>query len=225
MKFIEIYQKNHNKFFDNIILKKRLEMINIVNQLIIKNDILDVLDIGTTSDNKNLSSNFVIKHLENAKIFKSISNQKISSNLFKKKLQKSITEDLTLEEIDSFSSDLVISNATIEHVGSFQNQKKMIENMIKLSKKMIIIITPNRYHPIEFHTKLPLIHWLNKKLHRQILEIINFSFLAKESNLNLLSKKDFEKLAENQNINYTFQYIKFLLFKSNLIFIGKKIVN
>lgn len=225
MKYIEIYSKNHNKFFDNIILKKRIEMINIVNQLIIKNEVLDVLDIGTTSDDKNLSSNFIIKNLKNVKIFNSISNQKISSNFFNKKLQKSITDELTQEEVDSFSSDLVISNATIEHVGSFQNQKKMMENMIKLSKKMIIIITPNRYHPIEFHTKLPFIHWLNKKFHRKILEIINFSFLAKEANLNLLSKKDFEKLSENQNINFKFQYVKYLMFRSNIIFIGKKNIN
>ena len=31
----------------------------------------------------------------------------------------------------------------------------MVENMINLSKRYIIITTPNKFHPIEFHTKLP----------------------------------------------------------------------
>ena len=35
-----------------------------------------------------------------------------------------------------FSSDIIISNATIEHVGKTANQIKMISNIIKLSKKI-----------------------------------------------------------------------------------------
>ena len=67
---------------------------------------------------------------------------------------KSITEDLGDKELKSFRSDLVISSAVIEHVGSFDNQRKMIQNMIRLSKKYIVLTTPNKFHPIEFHTKL-----------------------------------------------------------------------
>ena len=29
--------------------------------------------------------------------------------------------------------------------------------------KKKFITTPNRFYPIEFHTKLPLIHWIQKK--------------------------------------------------------------
>ena len=66
----------------------------------------------------------------------------------------------------------------------------MIDNMIKFSKKLIIIITPNKFHPIEFHTKIPFIHWLPKKIYKKILKILNLSFYSKEENLNLLSKSD-----------------------------------
>ena len=34
--------------------------------------------------------------------------------------------------------------------------------MISLSKDYVVISTPNRFYPIEFHTKLPLLHWLPK---------------------------------------------------------------
>ena len=219
----KIYSSNHLKIFDKIITKKRLQIVDIINDQIILNNINEVLDIGTTNDTKNKSSNFIVKNLKNIKNFYSISDQLITSSFFKKTLQKSITENFSEYEIENLKSDLVVSNATIEHVGNYDNQKAMINNMIKLSKKMIIISTPNRYHPLEFHTKIPFIHWLPKNIHRKILKNIKLTFFSKEENLNLLSKSDFNSLIENEKVKSEFKYIKFLFFKSNLIFIGKKI--
>ena len=59
----------------------------------------------------------------------------------------------------------------------------MIENIIKLTKKIFVIITPNRYYPIELHTKIPLLHWFPKSIYRKILKILGMSFYAHEENL------------------------------------------
>ena len=222
MKNKVIYSHNHFKFIENIVLKKRYEIIDIIKKQIALNKINDVLDIGTTSDKQHVSSNLIVKNLNNASEFHSISDQKITSPFFKKILQKSIVENFSEEEIKKFTSDLVISSATIEHVGNYNNQRIMLKNMIKLSKNIIIITTPNRFHPVEFHTKIPLIHWLPKTIHRKILKILNLSFYSREENLNLLSKSDFIQLAKDENITYEFKYIWVLGFISNLIFIGKK---
>ena len=218
----KIYSSNHLKIFDKIVTKKRLEIVDIINNQIILNNINDVLDIGTTSDTENKSSNFIIKNLKNIKNFNSISNQLITSSFFKKKLQKSIIKNFSEYEIENFKSDLVVSNATIEHVGNYNNQKAMVSNMIKLSKKMVIISNPYRYHPLEFHTKIPFIHWLPKKIHRKILKNFNLTFYSKEENLNLLSESDLSSFIENEKITSEFRYIKFLFLRSNLIFILKK---
>ena len=69
---------------------------------------------------------------------------------------------------------MVISSATIEHVGSYDNQFKMIENIMKLTNKYFFITTPNRFFPIDFHTKIPFLHLLPKKIHRKILKIYKF---------------------------------------------------
>ncbi len=218
----QIYSTNHNSFFDKIITKKRLEIIYLLNYYFKDQTFEDALDIGTTNDTSK-SSNFIIKNLKNIKSYKSISNQRINSQFFSKNLTKSITEDLTDKEIEDFKSELVISNATIEHVGNFENQINMCKNIIKLSKKYFVISTPNRFHPIEFHTKLPLIHWLNKNLHRKILKILKLNFLSKEENLNLLSQKDLVLIMKKLNFNkYEIKKIKFLTFSSNLILIGSK---
>ena len=217
-----IYSHNHFKFFENILLKKRYEIIDTIKEQITLNKINDVLDVGTTSDEQNISSNLIVKNLNNASEFHSISDQKITSSFFKKILQKSITVNFSEEELEKFRSDLVVSSATIEHVGNYNNQKMMLTNMVKLSKKIIIITTPNKFHPFEFHTKIPFIHWLPKTIHRKILKFLNLSFYSREENLNLLSKSDFIQLAKDENISYEFKYIRLLGFISNLIFIGKK---
>ena len=222
MKNNVIYSHNHFKFFENIILKKRYEIIDIIKEKITLNKINTVLDIGTTSDDQNISSNLIVKNLNNISEFRSISDQKITSPFFKKMLQKSITDDFSEEEVERFKSDLVLSSATIEHVGNYNNQKMMLANMVRLSKKIIIITTPNRFHPVDFHTKIPIIHWLPKSIHRKILKFLNLSFYSREENLNLLSKSDFIQLAKDENITYEFKYIRLLGFISNLIFIGRK---
>tara|TARA_B110000503_G_C7139664_1_gene410353 strand:+ start:39 stop:713 length:675 start_codon:yes stop_codon:yes gene_type:complete len=217
-----IYAINHYNFFDKIVLKKRLEISNIINNIIKDLQIYDALDIGTTSDDKNVSSNTVIKNIKNIEKFKCICDQMVTSNFFSKILKKSITEEFSENELYKFSSDLVISNATIEHVGGVLNQKKMIENIIKLTKKIFVITTPNRFHPIEFHTKIPLIHWFPKSIYRKILKFLGLSFYANEENLNLLTVDELKKILDSQKIVYEIKFLKLFFFKSNIIIIGKK---
>jgi len=218
----KIYAINHYNFLDKIVLKKRLEISNIINNIIKDLQVYDALDIGTTSDDKNVSSNTVIKNIKNIEKFKCISDQMVTSNFFSKILKKSITEEFSENELYKFSSDLVVSNATIEHVGGVLNQKKMIQNIIKLTKKIFVITTPNRFYPIELHTKIPLIHWFPKSIYRKILKFLGLSFYANEENLNLLTVDELKKILNSEKITYEIKFLKLFFFKSNIIIIGKK---
>jgi hypothetical protein len=218
----KLYINKHTPFIDRIIYLNRIKIVKIIHNYLKDEKLNSILDVGTTND-KNKSSNILIKKLKFFNEYKSISNQRITDNFFKKKITKSITENLSKKEIQNLKSDVVLSNATIEHTGSTKKQIKMCENIIKLSKKYFIIITPNRLHPLEFHTKIPLIHWMPKKLHRKILNFFKFDFLSKEQNLNLLTKNDLIDFMEKlRHKKYFLFHIRFLLFKSNIILIGKK---
>ncbi len=223
MRKIYIHSKQ-SKTIENIVNNKRKEIAYIINDYFKYQIFKDALDVGTTSDNNYKHSNYIIKNLKNIKIFKSLSNQKIKSNFFFYVLCKSITKKFSKYEIKKLSSDIVISNATIEHVGNTSNQVKMISNIILLTKKKFVICTPNRFHPIDFHTKIPIIHWLPKKIHRKILFLLGYNFFALEKNLNLLSLKDIKSILNNFNqIKYEIKKIKFLGFTSNYIIFGHKI--
>ena len=119
--------------------------------------------------------------------------------------------------------DIVHTNATIEHVGSYQNQISLIRETVRVSKKYVFIQTPNRFYPIDFHTTLPLIHWLPKNLHRKILKFLGLNFYASEENLNLLSENDLKNICDELNLK-KFKIIRHKLFflTSNLILIIEK---
>ena len=55
---------------------------------------------------------------------------------------------------------------------------KCVAILLNLSKKYFIIMTPNRFHPLEFHTKIPIIHWLPKKIHRKILKFLGLKIFC-----------------------------------------------
>ena len=218
-----LYIQFETSFFDKIINKKRIEMIDLIKNNIKISKIKDLLDIGTTKDSSAGSSNIFCKMLDKIKIHKSISNQKIKNKRFKYCLKKSITSKFSKEIINIFKSDLVVSSATIEHVGSLKNQITKVSNMISLSKEYVVISTPNRFYPIELHTKLPLLHWLPKTLFRKILLLLNMNYFADEKNMNLLSKSDLKKILNifSQKIDYKIYNIYFLGFVSNFLVICK----
>ncbi len=219
-----IYGINHYSYFDKIVVKKRTEIINLIKANINIDSINSCLDIGTTEDFDNSSSNMIIKNFSKIKIKKSISNQNINSNFFNSTLKKSITDIFDNKDLENFKSDLVIASATIEHVGSFSNQLKMFDNIINLSKNCFVITTPNRFYPIDFHTKIPFIHWLPKNLHRFILRTVGIKYFSNEENLNLLTKKDIINIIKKdkyRNIKFSIETIKLMGIVSNFIIIGR----
>lgn len=220
----KIYVINHYKFFENLIVKKRLEISNFIKNILKKITVENILDIGTTENKSYHSSNIIVKNLNIKCEYRSLSNQIIVDNFFKVKIKKSIVSKFSYKEIKDYSSDVVLSNATIEHVGSRKKQKLMIQNIANLTKKIFIISTPNKNFPIEFHTKIPIIHLFPKKIYNFILRKIGLGFFADTNNLNLLSYKNLKNLSKSISKDYfiNFFFINFFFLRSNIIMVGIK---
>ncbi|HEX7635567.1 MAG TPA: methyltransferase domain-containing protein [Noviherbaspirillum sp.] len=91
--------------------------------------------------------------------------------------------------------DWVFCNEVIERVGSFERQYGLLKELARVSRKGVFVATPNRLHPLEFNTGLPLIHWLPAPWWRRMLKCLGKSAWASESALNLLDAKELYKLA------------------------------
>ena len=70
-----------------------------------------------------------------------------------------------MREFKDQEFEVVFSNAVIEHVGNFEQQRKMAEEVRRVGKRYIVQ-TPNRYFPIEPHVLIPFFQFfpLNLKV-------------------------------------------------------------
>jgi Methyltransferase domain len=89
--------------------------------------------------------------------------------------------------------DIAVSNAVLEHVGSFENQAFFISELCRIAQRVFLSV-PNRFFPIEHHTALPLVHYVDG-LFRMACRITNKSEWAQDENLILMTRKRLWRLA------------------------------
>lgn len=75
------------------------------------------------------------------------------------------------------SFDLCWSNAVIEHVGNRERQVLFLQEIQRVAKNAYIT-TPNRFFPVEVHTRTPLLHFLPKPVFERYLHLVGKSWAA-----------------------------------------------
>jgi SAM-dependent methyltransferase len=118
--------------------------------------------------------------------------------------------------------DVGFSNAVIEHVGARANQTQFLRELIRVSRRCFIA-TPNRWFPVELHTRLPFVHWLPAPLFRRLIAALGFGFYAQEENLNLMSESDLRAMLPSipgMKVRTAKNY--FLGFPSNIMMVVEK---
>ena len=118
--------------------------------------------------------------------------------------------------------DVGFSSAVLEHVGSAAQQCFSLQELLRTCRS-VFLTTPDRAFPIEVHTFLPVVHWLPKRLHRQLLGRLGYAYWAAEANLNLLTRRELEQLvtaalrATDRAARWSISRHRLLGFSSNLI--------
>ena len=112
--------------------------------------------------------------------------------------------------------DVCWSNAVIEHVGSHEKQLGFLKEIKRVSRRAFIT-TPNRYFPIEPHTRTPLLHYLPKKLFESFLRAIGKKW-ATGDYMNLLGIKEICGLLKGADIK-NYRIMRNKLFGATLDFV------
>ncbi len=211
-----------NNLINKIIKKNREKIFQIFEEHIEYNKKSKILDVGTTPILEP-HENMIFYQYRFKNQITGFSNQ--NCDILKKRFRKNkfLIGNAKSMRIKNSSYDIVHCSATIEHVGSFVNQTKLVSELFRVAKKYVFITTPNRNFPIELHTRIPLIHLLPIKIFRWILKLFNLTFFSKEENLNLLNTKDLLKICKKNKIkNFKIFYNKLFFLNSNIILILKK---
>jgi ubiquinone/menaquinone biosynthesis C-methylase UbiE len=121
------------------------------------------------------------------------------------------------------SFDYVHSSAVLEHVGQQRKQAQFLREIWRVARKGVFVTTPNRGFPVEFHTVLPLLHWLPMPLYRKALTAIGKEFFAAEENLNLLSRRSLAQVAQLAGLkSIRVSSVSLLGWPTNLLLISHK---
>jgi Methyltransferase domain len=154
-----------------------------------------LLDVGVTSDRSYACSNYLEAWYPHKARITAVG---LDDSAFLQSLYPGLTfvraDGLNLP-FDNRSFDMVHSSAVLEHVGSFANQVRFVAECARVARKAVFLTTPNRWFPIEFHTCLPLVHWLSKPTFRSLMCYTGREFFADEANLNLMSSAELRKAA------------------------------
>ncbi|MDR2115347.1 MAG: class I SAM-dependent methyltransferase [Planctomycetaceae bacterium] len=189
----------------------RIEMFRKLERLVDFETLEQVLDVGVTTERERKETNIFEELYPFKNQVTALSPQDASWLEEDWQGMKYVHGNGCEMPFDDNQFDLVVSFAVIEHVGSQENQKRFLAECFRVAKKYVFIATPNRGYPIEFHTVLPLIHWLPKSIHRKILKHFRrYEFFAEESNLNLLSRNSLAQLCQELTIKtYQIHHIRF----------------
>lgn len=105
--------------------------------------------------------------------------------------------------------DIVFSNSVIEHVGTFESQKKMADEIIRVGKRYFVQ-TPNYFFPIEPHFLFPFFQFLPFSIRVWLVSHYNLGWFDKAHDINsahaivsgitLLKKKELRMLFPNARI-------------------------
>ncbi len=152
-------------------------------------------DVGVTSDQTYASSNYVEAWYPRKD---KITAAGIDDATFLERLYpglRFVRADGLALPFQNMAFDVVHSSAVLEHVGAFANQVRFIAECARIARKVAFLTTPNRWFPVEFHTSLPIMHWLPKATFRTVMRRTGREFFAEEANLNLMSPAELRTAA------------------------------
>jgi len=208
---------NLSKLSYNFVYQNRLRKYNLfINHLKPDSD-TKILDVGASDvealDYANLLEK-IYPHPENITALGIETYDKEFSRRYPR--VKTVTYNGGTFPFDDKEFEICHSSAVIEHVGGADKQKDFLNEICRVSKSSFIT-TPNRYFPLEVHTRVLFLHYLPKKIFD--------SFLTKKGKpwatgdyMNPLSLRDIRRLLaecgitsyeilKNKKLGFTIDFI------------------
>ena len=159
---------------------------------------LRVLDVGFCNQETVETDNFIEKHYPYPRMLTALGTE--APTIFRNRYPEvnCIQYDGTTFPFRNASFDVCWSNAVIEHVGDSAAQLRFLREISRVAQRAFVT-TPNKFFPIEVHTRTPLLHLLPKPVFESYLRRIGKAWATGEY-MNLLSLGDLRRLLHQAEI-------------------------
>lgn len=178
----------------NLSVKVRTDQFNFFEKVFKINSNARVLDVGVTSDETLKDSNMfekLYRYPEKLTVA-TIENPKKFNKIYPKIEAIKIVPHDRLPFKDNYF-DIVVSWATLEHVGDLKDQEFFLNEIMRVGKK-VFLTTPYRGCIYEPHSGFFFVHWLPLSVYRYLCRVTNKKFWSFVKNLNPLYVRDIFKM-------------------------------
>ena len=184
-----------------------------------------ILDVGVSSDRSYTSSNYLEAWYPHKHKITAVGTDDASFLETQYPGLRFINANGLDLPFENETFDVVHASAVLEHVGSFDNQVRLAKECVRVARKSVFLTTPNRWFPVEFHTVLPLVHWLPKTTFRAAMRGLGMAFFADEANLNLMTAGELRRIAAQfDDFELRVSSIPLCGWPSNLLLSGRRAV-
>jgi SAM-dependent methyltransferase len=153
---------------------------------------ISILDIGFSEEEYSKNDNFIEKNYPYPQNITALGVDKPTKFLLRYPLCKVVSYEGKHFPFKDKQFDIGWSNAVLEHVGTYEEQQFFLAEILRTCNK-VFITTPNKYFPVEVHTRIPFLHFLPKKWFDIFLMHIGKNW-ATGNYMNLLSKREIKHL-------------------------------
>jgi hypothetical protein len=212
------------RYISRLLLRVREEAYSIFMREFKPSPEQSILDIGLSADD-HASSNYFEKRYPHTERISGLSVQHFPEIRSQFEGMALIEGDGRSLPFQDGSFDFVHSHAVIEHVGNRAQQARFLEEALRVARRGVFVTTPNRWHPVETHTGLPLVHFLPAAIHRRIFKLLGKTMYATEGTLNLIDGGTLLELfhqAAGEDVTVQLQRVRWLGFTSNLVLVAHK---
>ncbi|MCM8813529.1 MAG: class I SAM-dependent methyltransferase [Candidatus Omnitrophica bacterium] len=159
---------------------------------------LRVLDIGFSENEYSSTTNYLEKHYPYQNMLTALGVDTPVKFKDRYPSVNAVHYDGGLFPFENKAFDVAWSNAVIEHVGNRDRQLQFLREIKRVAHRGYIT-TPNKYFPVEVHTRTPLLHYLPKAVFDKYLTFIGKKWAAGEY-MHLLSLNDIKLLLADAGI-------------------------
>jgi hypothetical protein len=213
-----------SSYIDRLLVRIREEVFQVFMTTLRPQSGDSILDIGVSADD-HISSNHFEKRYARTSRLCALGIDHLPALATQFPGLRVVQGDARALPFASASFDFVYSHAVIEHVGGREQQAAFLDEALRVARKGVLLTTPNRWHPMETHTGLPLLHYLPPAVYRPVYRALGKQMYATEDTLNLLSSRGLSQLLGRLSApGYTcrFRRVRWLGIASNLILVINK---
>ncbi|RNI15801.1 class I SAM-dependent methyltransferase [Methanohalophilus sp. RSK] len=189
---------------DSFVTKLRLKRIALFKDIIPKQKPISILDIGGTATFWKMMG-FADDPDYSIKVLNLSANESNYNNI------EAVSGDARdLSEYSDNSFDIVFSNSVIEHVGTYDDQRKMALEILRVGKQYFVQ-TPNYYFPFEPHFLIPCFQYLPFGLRVRLIQRFNLGHMKRTpdkdkaeeviKSVRLLNRKEIQELFPEGHIH------------------------